>query len=326
MLVLLVSLCASVAIEPVGKLKRLLQDVQETVRKSATDESVTIASAETFSQHLDLSLVKEIAALNRTLDTLQQAHHKQETDVASAELNLQHLHEAQDGSNTLATNYAAGSTNVGKKYSSVMMSLKALVALLKTSVVTPDGTLVTQAEPDEHGQATEVLRAIRTVLVSHKSAVSAPLLAAFNSTTPTLRPDLLEELVRTLEGIEREVDGRRVEALAQLDAKTRRYRSDAQLTASESEKRAGFLAESRRQVQDVVYAVEFTKAVVAKDEELRVKLAAFTATEDKVKRDLKILRGRQETALKDLLLLLDGQFKPNTKIVPTPPEALPADM
>ena len=33
--------------------------------------------------------------------------------------------------------------------------MEALIALLKTSVVTPDGTLVTQAEPDEHGGSSQ---------------------------------------------------------------------------------------------------------------------------------------------------------------------------
>ena len=84
------------------------------------------------------------------------------------------------------------------------MSLKALIALLKTSVVTPDGILVTQEEPDAHGGSSQVLTAVHKVLASHQSLVSPPLLKVFaSSSTPALTRTCREsyylytEIIRT---------------------------------------------------------------------------------------------------------------------------------
>jgi len=303
---------AADATGPAAKVQRLLEDVQETISKNVADETIVLSALETFHQQLEASLGKEVAALQKTLTTLESAQTTQSGEVATQKKELRELHDAADGSSAIASNYATGTQRVSAKFQGVLMSMEALIALLKTSVVTPDGTLVTQAEPDEHGGSSQVLAAVRKVLVSHKTLVSPPLLAVFagNSTTPpALTPELLADLTKTLETIENKVEGKKVEALAQFESKHQKYLADAKLTAAEQEKKEGLLAEGKRHFEEVVYAVDFTKAVIGKDQQMVQQLQTYSAAERKIQGDLKVVRAKQQSTLKNLLELLSGQFK-----------------
>merc|ERR1719379_1267775 len=251
-------------------------------------------------------------ALKSTLGTLENAQTDEITQVQSEEKELRQLHDAADGNTAIASNYEEGTKRVADKFGGVLMSMKALIALLKTSVVTPDGVLVTQEEPDEHGGATRVLQAVNRVLASHKDMVSPALLSVFcsNSTSaPSLTPDLLESLVKTLGDIEGKVEGKRTVALAQFESKHQKYLADAHLTTAEQEKKQGLMAEGQRHFEEVVYAVDFTKAVVTKDEQMIEQLRTYSAAERKIQGDLKVLHKKQETTLQNLVDLLDGKFK-----------------
>merc|ERR1719181_84999 len=304
MFLALVALPLALAVEatgPAAKVQRLLEDA---------DETIVLSALETFHQQLEASLGKEVAALQKTLTTLESAQTTQSGEVATQKKELRELHDAADGSSAIAQNYATGTQRVSTKFQGVLMSMEALIALLKTSVVTPDGTLVTQAEPDEHGGSSQVLAAVHKVLSSHKSLVSPPLLAVFcsNSTTtpPALTPELLTDLTETIENT---VEGKKVEALAQFESKHQKYLADAKLTAAEQEKKEGLLAEGKRHFEEVVYAVDFTKAVIGKDQQMVQQLQTYSAAERKIQGDLKVVRAKQQSTLKNLLELLSGQFK-----------------
>jgi len=308
---LLVAVAADTDV-PAAKVKRLLADVQETVGKNAADEAIVLSVLETFHQQLETSLSKEVEALKSTLGTLENAQSTQNGEVESERKELRQLHDAADGSTAIATNYASGTKRVESKFDGVVMSMKALIALLKTSVVTPDGVLVTQEEPDAHGGASQVLHAVRKVLDSHKTMVSPPLLAVFDSNStadPALTPALLADLVKTLDSIEDTVEGKRATALAQFESKHQKYMANAQLTVSEQQKREGLMAEGKRHFEEVVYALDFTKAVVAKDEKMIEQLRTYSAAERKIQGDLKVLHSKQGTTLQNLLDLLGGKFK-----------------
>merc|ERR1719191_1643622 len=197
--------------------------------------------------------------------------------------------------------------------------MKALIALLKTSVVTPDGVLVTQEEPDEHGGASRVLQAVDRVLLSHKDMVSPALFSVFcsNSTAgPTLTPDLLDSLVKTVEDIEGKVEGKKTVALAQFESKHPKYLADAHLTVAEQEKKQGLMAEGQRHFEEVVYAVDFTKAVVTKDEQMIEQLRTYSAAERKIQGDLKVLHEKQQTTLQMEWLWEDHAAAPPSEQTP----------
>merc|ERR1719238_903853 len=310
----LVALAAAdvAAAGPAAKVKRLLTDVQETVTKNAADETIVLSALETFHQQLESSLTKEVQALKSTLGTLENAQTDEITQVQSEEKELRQLHDAADGNTAIASNYEEGTKRVADKFGGVLMSMKALIALLKTSVVTPDGVLVTQEEPDEHGGASRVLQAVDRVLSSHRDMVSPALISVFysNSTAaPALTPDLLESLVKTLGEIEDKVEGKKTVALAQFESKHQKYLADAHLTVAEQEKKQGLMAEGQRHFEEVVYAVDFTKAVVTKDEQMIEQLRTYSAAERKIQGDLKVLHKKQETTLQNLVDLLSGKFK-----------------
>jgi hypothetical protein len=297
---------------PAAKVKRLLTDVQETVTKNTADETIVLSALETFHQQLESSLTKEVQALKSTLGTLENAQTDEITQVQSEEKELRQLHDAADGNTAIASNYEEGTKRVADKFGGVLMSMKALIALLKTSVVTPDGVLVTQEEPDEHGGASRVLQAVDRVLASHRDMVSPALISVFcsNSTAaPSLTPDLLESLVKTLGEIEDKVEGKKTVALAQFESKHQKYLADAHLTVAEQEKKQGLMAEGQRHFEEVVYAVDFTKAVVMKDEQMIEQLRTYSAAERKIQGDLKVLHEKQQTTLQNLVDLLSGKFK-----------------
>jgi len=253
-----------------------------------------------------------VDALSKTSASLKSAQEAQNGEVANQEKELRQLHDAADGSSAIANNYASGTSRVSNKFDSVLLSLKALVALLKTSVVTPDGTLVTQEEPDSNGESSQVLKAVRKVLSSHSKLVDAPLLATFTSNStaaPALTPALLEDLVKTMEKIERTVDDKRTTALTQFASKHEKYMADAQLTVAEQQKKQGLMAEGKRHFEEVVYAVDFTKSVISKDNEMLSQLRTFAAAERKIQNDLTVVRQRQEQTLSNVLDILDGKFK-----------------
>merc|ERR1719482_1810050 len=79
--------------------------------------------------------------------------------------------------------------------------------------------------------------------------------------------------------------------------------------ASEQEKKEGLLAEGKRHFEEVVYAVDFTKAVIGKDQQMVQQLQTYSAAERKIQGDLKVVRAKQQSTLKNLLELLSGQFK-----------------
>merc|ERR1719201_956102 len=297
---------------PAAKVKRLLTDVQETVTKNTADETIVLSALETFHQQLESSLTKEVQALKSTLGTLENAQTDEITQVQSEEKELRQLHDAADGNTAIASNYEEGTKRVADKFGGVLMSMKALIALLKTSVVTPDGVLVTQEEPDQNGGASRVLQAVNRVLSSHRDMVSPALFSVFcsNSTmAPALTPDLLDSLVKTIGDIEGKVEGKRTVALAQFESKHQKYLADAHLTTAEQEKKQGLMAEGQRHFEEVVYAVDFTKAVVAKDEQMIEQLRTYSAAERKIQGDLKVLHEKQQTTLQNLVDLLSGKFK-----------------
>jgi len=78
---------------------------------------------------------------------------------------------------------------------------------------------------------------------------------------------------------------------------------------SEQQKREGLMAEGKRHFEEAVYALDFTKAVVAKDEKMIEQLRTYSAAERKIQGDLKVLHSKQETTLQNLLDLLGGKFK-----------------
>merc|ERR1719482_1456886 len=109
-------------------------------------------------------------------------------------------------------------------------------------------------------------------------------MTAFNQTSATLKltPNLLTDLVYTLETVEQGVEGKRGEALALFEQREQKYRADSELTHADEAKKLGLLAEAQHHVQEVQYAVDFTKSVVAKDEAMLKHLQTFSAAERKL--------------------------------------------
>lgn len=295
---------------PMDKVQHLLYDVQETVRKNALDASVIDAAYNTFHEQLAASLENEVKALSHTRGALEDAQKVQMTHVADADKELDHLKNAVSGSTEIAGNYEQGGGRVGKKFAQVVRSVEALIALLKVAVVTPDGTLITQEEPDEHGTSSSVIGAVKKILTAHRKLTSDKLYFAFvNSTNVQMTPELLADTVKTLEAIKGELKGKQTDVLTQYEERRQRYLADATLTSAGARKKEGLVAESHRHSEEVQYAVDFTKAVLEKDNAMLVSLGKYGDGERKIRADLATLKSRQAATLQNVIDVISGKYK-----------------
>merc|ERR1719375_1625660 len=154
---------------PAQKVRHLLIDMEESVKKAGEDADLTYATLDTYGQQLEMSLQGEIRALNVTLTKLLAVRQKYEAQINASDTELHHLGAAVQGSQEIASSYKTGTAKVGKKFDGLLVSVKALVALLQNAVITPDGTLITPEEPDAQGQPTKVFNAIRRLLSAHQN-------------------------------------------------------------------------------------------------------------------------------------------------------------
>jgi len=307
---------------PTQKVTHLLVDIEESVKKAAEDADLTFATLDTYGQQLEISLSNEIGALNKTLSKLQSTQEKYRSEIKASQGTLHHLGAAVQGSHQIANSYETGTTKVGKKFDGLLVSVKALIALLQNAVITPDGTLVTPEEPDVHGQPSKVYNAVRRLLSAHGSLkqkytdVFSAFLAKSLSQLPAgseeplvkMTAPLLAHTVGALKSIESTLMGRKSQALGQLDSRRQKYESDATSTAANMNAQQGVQAENERKAEELQFSVEFTQAVLKQDQAFFDKVRQTAKAKKELVDDIGALRQSQQNLLKNLVDILDGKY------------------
>lgn len=314
---------AASAHSPAQKVKHLLLDIEESSRKAAEDEDLAFASTDTYGQQLQISLQNEIDVLNKTRAKLANAKTKYLSEMTEAQSELHHLGAAVQGSKEIASSYAAGTSKVGAKFDDLLVSVKALTALLENAVITPDGTLITPEEPDAHGQPSKVFAAMRQLLSAHASSLTQykDVLNAFVPVSTTkaqgasmsdfnvkLTPRLLARSVNALRQIDAGLHEKKKQALGQFESRRQKYQSDATATAANLDAQEGVQAENERKANELSFSITFTAAVLSRD---RTFLAAV---HDHVKEKKTFidrigeLRSKEANTIKNLVDILEGKY------------------
>merc|ERR1719375_2489887 len=311
---------------PAQKVRHLLIDMEESVKKAGEDADLTYATLDTYGQQLEMSLQGEIRALNVTLTKLLAVRQKYEAQINASDTELHHLGAAVQGSQQIASSYEKGTAKVGKKFDGLLVSVKALVALLQNAVITPDGTLVTPEEPDAHGQPSKVFNAIRRLLSAHAKSLKdkyGDVLQAFSATsfiqvqsplndqfeTVRMTPKLLSRTIAGLQWIQNSLHDRKDQALGQFESRQQKYESDATATSANLDAQQGVQAENERKSEELSFSVGFTKVVLEKDQQF---LSVVTRTAREKKRlvdEIGALRSKEQTTIKNLVDILNGKYK-----------------
>jgi hypothetical protein len=326
---------------PSEKVKHLLLDISQSVQKASEDADLTFATLETYNQQLELSLQNEIGALNQTLVKLSAVQGKYNTEISTSEGELQHLNSAVQGSEKIASSYEKGTTNVGKKFDGLLVSVKALVALLQNAVITPDGTLVTPEEPDAHGQPSKVFNAIRRLLSAHAKSLKdkyGDVLQAFSATsfiqvqnpltddfqTVRMTPKLLSRTIASLQWIQNSLHDRKDQALGQFESRRQKYESDATATSANLNAQQGVEAENERKSEELAFSVGFTQVVLEKDQQFLNVVLQTAKEKKKLVDEIGSLREKEHTTIKNLVDILSGKYKvANGPTLPPIPVAAP---
>jgi len=315
---------------PAQKVKRLLMDIQESVRKSAEDEDLAFATVDTYGQQLGGSLDNEMQVLKKTKAKLLEAKQKYQAQMKEAKEELTHLDEAVQGSQEIATSYASGTDKVSKKFDGLLISVKALVALLQNGVITPDGTLVTPEQPDEHGQPTKVINAVRHVLTAHASLLLPEykdVVAAFQQKTKAgkmttltevkMTPRLLARSISALRKVDQGLKNKKTQALGQFESRREKYQSDAAATEANMDAQEGVQAENERKADELSFSVSFTDAVLNKDSAFSKEVQKHAKVKKALVDRIGELREKELNTMQSLDDILDGKY--NTETLPGVP-------
>mmetsp|Transcript_15588 Transcript_15588/g.37466 ORF Transcript_15588/g.37466 Transcript_15588/m.37466 type:complete len:652 (+) Transcript_15588:191-2146(+) len=302
-------LCNQVAVMS-GRLEHLLKDVRISIEKDAQDAEVVGASYRTLFQKLSQGLHSELKELEHQAEALRQQEQAEHNKTAAIHAEMKQLTGSAQGSKQLAKNYEGNADNVKQKFQMVEMSLKALVSMLQNAVITPDGTLLTQAGSSKEtaSSQTEIVQAVRRVLWVHRSLLQKDdsVLKAFkvqevqnaNSFAAPLKikmsGQLLASTIGTLTEIQEHISQKKAVALAEFSSRVQRYQSAAVATESDVVQRDGQVADSDWRVQELKFAQHFTDTVIAKDREFLQRLDAYVNRTDMLEGQQKKL---QEFAL-----------------------------
>lgn len=307
---------------PLDKMKHLLLDIQESVKKAGEDADLTYATLDTYGQQLDVSLLGEISALNQSLTKLEGARSKYNTQIHQSQHAVHDLDATVRGSDQIANSYRSGTEKIAKKFDGLLASVGSLVALLEQAVITPDGTLVTPEEPDAHGQPTHVYNAIRRLLLAH-SGLAKKYKAVFTTFNPAsllqrsrnaasqavhMTAPLLENTIGALKEVEGSLRNQRSKALGEFETRKEKYQSNA-LEAKESElAQTGVQAENEEKADDLSFSIHFAQAVMNKDTEFRARVEDAVHKKRAIVASIHKLSSQQLVTLKNLNDIMDGKY------------------
>jgi C-terminal processing protease CtpA/Prc len=307
---------------PVEKVKRLVLDIEESVRKSGEDSDSVFSTLQSYDKQLDNSLEQELGMLNQTLVRLLKMQTTYSMDMKSKNARSAHLRTAAKASEQMATHYEAGTADTRTGFDSLEDRTDMLVSVLRTAGVSPQGRLVTPEKPDSAGEPQLILSAIRRVLssnpglrFSHPEVFAAFLPSVANATAEPqelypvveMTPNLLQATIDTLVEIKGRLRSTKSQTLLQFGALHREFEQDALLNMAESNAQQGLEAENEQKAQEVTFSIKFTKAVIDMDQKFRQSVTDHVRSTSDLVYQIRDLREAQLKILHDVSIALNAQ-------------------
>jgi len=305
--------------KPAAKVRHLVLDIEESIRKAGEDAEMVFATLYTYDGQLETSLKREMSTLNMTLAKLVKMQNMYATELGKSHVKLQHLGKTAQGSQVMSNKYTTGTTQTRNKFESLESNVKMLIGLLKSAGVTPAGKLVTPEAPDANGEPARVYAAIRRLLGSNSVLRSShpDVYAAFipNSKAPIrskhpvvqMTQPLLTQTIDALTAVRHRLMGMKSEALLQFDSLHRRFENEAVVAAAGAQAQQGLEAENEQKAQELTFSIKFTKSVVAMDQRFHTTVAAHVKSNAELIYAIRDLRQAQLKILRDLTGILGAE-------------------
>lgn len=305
--------------KPAAKVRHLVLDIEESVRKAGEDAEMVFATLYTYDGQLQGSLKKEIATLSQTLTKLTAMQKMYSVDMNKSHAKLQHLGASAQGSQVMASKYQAGTVATRGKFDSLEGNVKMLIALLKSAGVTEKGRLVTPEVPDANGEPVRVYSAIRRLLGANAAlrtrypTVYAAFLprpvkaAAGKHQLVQMTQPLLQDTISALTDVRHLLFGMRSEALLQFDSLHRRYEKEAVGTSAQAQAQQGLEAENEQKAQELTFSIKFTNSVLKIDQKFLESVSAHVKNNADLIYAVRDLRQAQLKILRDLTGILSAE-------------------
>merc|ERR1719262_909608 len=94
--------------KPAAKVRHLVLDIEESIRKAGEDAEMVFATLYTYDGQLENSLKREMGTLNQTLVKLLKMQEMYSADLNKTHTQLEHLGATAQGSQVMASKYQAG--------------------------------------------------------------------------------------------------------------------------------------------------------------------------------------------------------------------------
>mmetsp|Transcript_51576 Transcript_51576/g.81890 ORF Transcript_51576/g.81890 Transcript_51576/m.81890 type:complete len:657 (+) Transcript_51576:86-2056(+) len=307
--------------KPAEKVKHLVMDIEESVRKAGEDAEMVFATLYTYDGQLETSLKRELGTLNQTLEKLHTMQSTYSADMNASRAKLAHLGADAEDSKKMASKYEAGTTETRNKFDSLQNNVQMLISLLKNAGITPQGKLVTPEAPDARGEPARVYAAIRRLLgtnealrSSHQEVFGAFLSAAKTGADgheehPVIRMSqpLLRATVETLAAIQSRLHSMKADALLQFDSLHRRFEQEAVFLGANANAQKGLEAENEQKAQELAFSIKFTKSVLELDEKFHASVTDHVKANAELIYAIRDLRQAQLKILRDLAGILSAE-------------------
>jgi len=304
--------------KPAAKVRHLVLDIEESIRKAGEDAEMVFATLYTYDGQLSSSLTHEIGTLNQTLGKLMSMQKLYSAELSKSNAKLEHLGAAAQGNQVMASKYKAGTVQTRGKFDSLEDNVKMLIALLKSAGVTNQGKLVTPEVPDANGEPPRVYAAIRRLLGANSAlrtkyaSVYGAFLPAAKATTAKhpvvqMTQPLLTDTINALTEVRQRLFGMRSEALLQFDSLHRRYEKEAVFAGTSAQAQQGLEAENEQKAQELMFSIKFTTAVLKIDRRFLESVSAHVKSNADLIYTVRDLRQAQLKILRDLTGILGAE-------------------
>jgi hypothetical protein len=304
--------------KPAEKVRHLVLDIEESIRKAGEDAEMVFATLYTYDGQLENSLRREVGTLNQTLVKLLNMQKVYSADLNKSHTTFEHLGAAAQGSQAMASKYQTGTDQTRGRFDSLEDNVKMLIALLKSAGVTPQGKLVTPETPDASGEPIRVYAAIRRLLGAN-SALRSRYPDVYNAFMPELKTataehphvrmtqPLLAGTIDALTSVRQRLFDMKSQALLQFDTLHRRFEKEASFAGASAQAQQGLEAENEQKAQELMFSIKFTNAVLKIDERFHKSVSQHVKANADLIYAIRDLRQAQLKILRDLTGILGAE-------------------
>jgi len=310
------------------KVVRLLIDIDESVHKSGEDAEVVFAGLYTLDKQLETILSYETQAMSKTMTQLKGYEKKCASEVKEMKVKLQHVEALVQESSKKAGHLKAGEEAADGKFHRVVDTVQMLISVLQAAAITPNGALATPEKPDSNGEPARVFSAIRRLLKGNPSFRSQfPDVYQYFLTTSLMQlkgrshskahahtvrapmtASLLSHTVAALQAVREKLVSQRSEVIQHLEGQERKFTKASTSALASADARQGVQGLKEQKMEDVLFSITFTQAVIKMDQALSLKLQIDLKKKAELLQAIRASRQSQLSTLKDLIDLLDGKY------------------